>query len=497
MMTNNKQIKIGAIISYFSIIINILAGLFYTPWMINQIGKSDYGLFTLANSLISLFMIDFGLSAATGRFVSKYKAEGNQKKINDFLGVIYKLYILLDIFIFVILLINYLLIDNIYTNFSNEEIYKLKIVFLIAGGYSLLNLPFITLNGILTAYEKFIQLKIADLFYRIISVILMIIALSLNYGLYALVTVNAITGIIIIVYKIIVIKKTTPIKINFKYKERKLVKTIFSFSIWLTISSIAQRLIMTITPNILGIVSTSSSIAIFGIVVTIEGYIYTITTAINGMFMPKISKLYADDKKENLLPLMIRVGKFQFLLNMLIVLGFFLVGKEFIIQWMGNSFKEAYICVLLVIIPGVFFNSLQIANTTMIVANLVKKQALVMIITGICNVLLSFYFSNKFGVIGACFSVFIAYMIRVFAFLIITHFNLKINIIIFIKECYLKNIPLFILTFVLSKLLIGKVEIMGWLGIGIKSIIIVVIYICFAYLFIKNEKKIGKSNGNI
>ena len=40
--------------------------------------------------------MDFGMSAAVSRFVSKYRAEGNQEAVNNFLGVIYKLYIALD-----------------------------------------------------------------------------------------------------------------------------------------------------------------------------------------------------------------------------------------------------------------------------------------------------------------------------------------------------------------------------------------------------------------
>ena len=51
----NNQIKLGAIISYLSIGFNILAGLLYTPWMVQQIGKSNYGLYTLATSLITLY----------------------------------------------------------------------------------------------------------------------------------------------------------------------------------------------------------------------------------------------------------------------------------------------------------------------------------------------------------------------------------------------------------------------------------------------------------
>ena len=74
-MNSSKQIKLGALMSYFAIAFNMIAGLIYTPWMISEIGSSNYGLYTLATSLITLFVMDFGMSAAVTRFISKYRAE--------------------------------------------------------------------------------------------------------------------------------------------------------------------------------------------------------------------------------------------------------------------------------------------------------------------------------------------------------------------------------------------------------------------------------------
>lgn len=54
---STNQIKLGAIISYISIGINILFGLIYTPWMIHSIGKENFGLYTLAMSVISFFCV--------------------------------------------------------------------------------------------------------------------------------------------------------------------------------------------------------------------------------------------------------------------------------------------------------------------------------------------------------------------------------------------------------------------------------------------------------
>lgn len=483
MISTNKQIKMGAILSYLSIGINIIAGLLYTPWMVDIIGESDYGLYTLSNSLITLFLVDFGLSSAVSRYVAKYRAEGRQDKVNNFLGAVYKLYLIIDTIIFAALVIIYFCIDSIYVKLTPAELEKFKIVYLISASFAVINFPFVTFNGILNSYEKFIPLKLADVIYRILLVALTVITLLLGGGLYGLVAVHAIVGFVVIVYKWMVIKKQIPLKIHWKYSEFSLYKDIFGFSIWVTISSLAQRLVFNITPSILGIVASSTAIAVFGIVTTIEGYTYTITTAINGMFMPKISRIYErGEEKDELMPLMLSVGKFQYAINGLIVAGFAVVGKEFINLWMGSTYLDAYYGILLVITPGLFFNSMQIANTAMVVRKKVNLQAWANLGMGIVNALLSVILSSYLGVIGACISISIAYMLRAVVLLFIYRRVLKIDMASFVINCYLRmGIPI-IITIVLGYLMNSLLQNGGWLVLAAKSLFIVVIYATATFL---------------
>ena len=492
MINTNKQIKIGAVISYFSIAVNILAGFIYTPWMIDKIGKGDYGLYTLANSLITLFLVDFGLGSAVSRYIAKYRAEGRQDKINNFLGIVYKLYLAIDMVILIALVVVFFFIDRIYLKLTPSELEKFKIVYLISASFAIVNFPFVTLNGILNSYEEFIHLKLADVIYRVLLIALTVVALLMGYGLYALVLVHAIVGLIIIVYKLAVIKKRVGLKVNFRYFDRSLCKDIFGFSIWVTISTLAQRLVFNITPSILGAVASSAAIAVFGIVTTIEGYAYTITTAINGMFMPRISRIYEHGgEKEELMPLLTNVGKFQYALNGLIVAGFAVIGKDFINIWMNSTYSDAYYGILLVIIPGLFYNSLQIANTAMIVRKKVNLQAWVNLGMGVFNVVISLVLSRKYGVIGACVSIFIAYMLRALALLVVYKKVLKLDMAIFVKRCYIRmGIPI-IFTICLGFFVNHWFPGSGWISLGIRAVITVFVYVVtvFFFGFDENEKK--------
>jgi O-antigen/teichoic acid export membrane protein len=229
-------------------------------------------------------MIDLGLGTATARYLSKMHAEGDEEGVQRFLGVIYKLYIAIDTVILVALTVFFFLLDKVYVKLTPAELALFKIVYLIAADFNVINFPFVTLNGILTAYEKFIPLKLADVLYRVMLVGMTIAALLLGYGLYGLVLVHTFAGLLTMCFKLIVIKRGIPIRVDFRHRDKSLYKELFTFSRWATIASLAQRLIFTISPSILGAVSGSAAVAVFGVVVTIEGYVYTITTAINGLF---------------------------------------------------------------------------------------------------------------------------------------------------------------------------------------------------------------------
>ena len=210
-----------------------------------------------------------------------------------------------------------------------------------------------------------------------------------------------------------------------------------------------QRLIFNITPTIIAAVSVTGSVgtALFGLASTIEGYVYTFATAINGLFMPRISKIIVSGKKdEELLPLMVKVGRLQLIITGLITVGFITFGKAFVIDiWHKPDFAESYICAVLLIVPSMFYLPMQIANTTLIVENKVKLQAIIFVVMGVANVVLSIPLSKFFGAVGASASICIAYFIRNIL-MTVTHYKvLKIDMLSFFKQVYLKLLPHLIL----------------------------------------------------
>lgn len=490
--TNNSttQIKIGALMSYVSIAFNILSGLLYTPWMVRQIGQSDYGLYTLGISLISFFAMDFGLGAAVSRFLSQYKAINDKKGEERFLGITFKLFSIITAVILLTLIIVFILIENIYVELTPLELEKLKVIYVIAGLFTVISFPFKPFDGILIANERFVFIKFVDLFHKFFTVVLLVISLSLGYGLYSIVLVNAAVGLVKIYLKYMYIRKKTDTNIEFSYRNKNLYLDIFKFSTWTTIIVVAQRFILNITPTILGAFAGSDEIAIFSIGMTIEGYTWTIALALGGLFLPRVTKLLnmnGSDMSE-IENLLIKVGRIQFLIVGLIIAGFTSMGYEFMILWMGKDFNISYYVALLLIWPSIISLTQEIANTALIAKNEIRYRAITSITIALISIVLSMIMSPEFGAIGAAFSIFIANIIGQIIIMNIVYYKvLKINIFRFLRSCHLKMFFPFSVTIMIGFIIQYLFPTQSLLLFMFKAMFISTVYFILMWIFSMNQ----------
>lgn len=73
------QIKMGSLLSYLSLILGTVVSLVYTPIMIERLGQSEYGVYSIVLPMVSyLNLFSFGLGSAYTRFYTRYK-EANDK----------------------------------------------------------------------------------------------------------------------------------------------------------------------------------------------------------------------------------------------------------------------------------------------------------------------------------------------------------------------------------------------------------------------------------
>lgn len=488
-LSASQQIRYGSIISYVLIAINILLGLLYTPWILKTIGSSDYGLYTLAGSLIALFLLDFGMSSAVTRFVAMYRAEDKKEKINQFIGMVVRLYLFLMLIISAVLLIVFINIDSIYSNLTAEEIGKFKIVFGLTAVCVVICFPVNICNGILNAFEEYIPLKLTDVFNKIGTVIVTVTVLLHNGGLYALILVNEGFNFLSFVIRLLAIKKSTDVNVNMKYFNWKEMSGIFSFSAWTTVTAVSQQMIFGFMPSILAMVLNTAAITLFGFANIIEGYISTITSGINGMFLPMISRVTAGrEDAGDVLPLMIKVGRINQSIASILLMGILVLGQEFVHVWVGDAYGDLYYCIVLLASPYLISASQQIASSSMIVMNKIKYTAVINLLTGIFNLVTAYLVAPQVGVVGVCALIALIYWIRIIFCNVIYKHVLNIDVWKFFRECHLKLLPAILVSTLLAVAIScffpWKTQMLGgWLQFAFKVAAVLLEYVlCMWFL---------------
>ena len=182
-------------------------------------------------------------------------------------------------------------------------------------------------------------------------------------------------------------------------------KALLMFSMWIFLIGIAQRFRLSFMPSVLGIFNNTMEISIFSIGMMIEGMVYTLSSALNGLFLPKVSRMVqkSNDRKA-ITDLMIRVGRLQLYICSFILLGFLLVGKEFISLWVGEEFTKSYIVAFLLTSPNFISLTQRIGDDVVMVENKVNYTASYIFITSGLALLVACILANRYGAIGCAFA---------------------------------------------------------------------------------------------
>jgi len=499
-----RELKVGVILSYLLIAINIASGLLLVPFIVRNIGQSNYGIYTAASSFITMFIVDLGLGTAVTKFVSKYRVVSDQAEINKVISVVFTCFLSLSFLLLIIFACVFPFLRSMYSSFTDSEFESFKVVFIIVASYSILTFPFSIVNGMLVAYDKIFLSKLADIISKLVFIAITIFVLYKNLGLFYLTACYAVHGIMSIILKLIFVKSNTPCnfftKVN-KTEFKSIFKEVISFSIWAAINSFGRVILVSFAPTILGFTSPESKgsqeIAVFSFAVQIESYVSLFATSFGSIFYPSISRILfekgkADDESlENFKRFHIKIARIQVSILALVIVGLVVCGKEFLHLWVGEGYENSYYCILAICIPALFFYPLQTAENAMAVMEKIKFCGIATIICTASGILFSIIFAYLWGAIGVSIGICVGFVVRTVLFNLFFAKYLNIKPLYFYSKSYLSFVLPIALSIFVGVALNMYLSNYSWQFFAVKVFVITVSYIVSLFIFgLNNEEKI-------
>ncbi len=405
---SSNQLKIGSVLSYVQMALNIIIGLAYTPVMIRLLGKSEYGLYNTVSSTISMLsLLSLGFNAGYIRYYARYKKEGDEQaiyKLNGLFLIIFGIIGLIALACGLFLSFNLRYVFD--SGLTATEYETAKTLMLLLTANLALSFPMSVFKNIVSAHEKFIFLKLLAMVTSVLSPLIMLPLLLMGYRSIAMVAVSCSLAIISDIIYFLYVKFVLKNRFIFHGFEKGIFKGLFNYTIFIAINLIVDQINWNIDKFLLGRYWGTAAVAVYSVGYALYSYYMMFSGSLSGVFTPRVHRIVNETREDQklartqLTDLFVKVGRIQFLILGLIASGVVFFGKPFIYFWAGEGYEEAYYVALLLILPASIALTQNLGIEIQRAENKHQFRSIVYLIIAILNLVASIFLCQRYGVIG-------------------------------------------------------------------------------------------------
>lgn len=409
-----SQLRSGVYLSYINLALSTLIPFLYTPIMLDMLGQAEYGLYSLANSVVGyLSLLSFGFGATIVRYLAKYRAEKNNQALERTYGFFLLLYSVLAV---LVLLGGVLLSGSVDAIFDRgllpQEQEKTRILVLIMAFNTALSFPLSVFSSVAIAHERYLFRKVMDILATVAAPLANLVALYLGYASVGMSLAATIVQVLMAPVSILYCSRVLHLKPRFARMPGELLREMVRVSFFHFLGAIVDMLFWATDKVILGMLASSVAVAVYNVGATFNNMVVSLSTSISGVLVPRITGMVITQQpKEEWSNLFIRVGRLQFLIIALIVSGFSVFGQSFVHLWAGPDYADAFWVAVLTLFPLCVPLIQNVGKSIVVAQNKHSFRSVVYLIIAVANVISTYLVVPTMGIIGAALCSCISYLL--------------------------------------------------------------------------------------
>lgn len=357
----NKAIAVNSLITYARIFINAVLGLFTTKYTLIALGVSDYGLFSVLGSFITLVMVVNTIMVSTSnRYLSVAIGKGDEEEMNKVFNVNLTLFGLCAVVLLMVALPLGLWYTNNYINYDGP-IENARMVFVCTIIGSLLSIVAMPFHGLMMAKERFFVFSITEVIIHIIRfVVVIILVYNFTNKLLIYSLMQAFTAFLPVLIYWLYCREKFPDIVKWNIvKNRGQYREMLGFSGWVSYGAVAWVARNQGASLLVNAFFSTAMNAALGIANTVNSYVTMFANSLTHPMQPQITKSYASGRYARTDDLLVMSTKYTFMLMLLVGTPFFVGGEWILGLWLGNVPPYAMSFTVLLIIDNIVlsFNS--------------------------------------------------------------------------------------------------------------------------------------------
>lgn len=413
---SSKQIKMGMVLSYVNLGIGNLIPFFYTPTMLELLGKSEYGLYKIASSTTSyLSLMAFGIGAAVSRFIIKARTQEGKEAEQRMFGMFNLLFQAIALLTLIVGGLITWKLDLVYgASLTDAELGRMRTLVGLMVINTAVSFSATSYNAVVSSHERFLFIHSINVLSTIGAPVMNLVVLFMGYRSVGMAVVSLSLNILIRLAYMAYVRHALDLRPKYKNMPTGSLREIFAFSFWVFISNIVGQIYSATDTVIIGAVPELATVgaAIYSVGSTFTSMIFSLSQIMPGFFAPKVNRMvFSGCSDRELSDLVIKVGRLQGYLVALVCTGFIAFGQPFIECYLGPGYEESYWVAILIMIPNCIPLVQTVAHSVLQAKNKHRFRSKVYLGIALLNILGTLLLVKKLGVIGAAIPTGVSYLI--------------------------------------------------------------------------------------
>jgi len=402
-MGRARKLVWSSIFGVVELVLTTGISLFMMPFSIAHLGERMYGLWLLVGNLSGFYgLFDLGLSSAVQRYWSRALGLENYEEANEVFNSSLVFFSLIGVVVFLIS-IGVSLSAPIFFKDVHDIVTFRRLIVIVGFGLAF-SFPMRTfwasyavhLKAYLNSYIAMVQL--------IVRTILIIIFLLEGYKLLTFALIIITTDILtFLVLSIVGLRIAPYIKVRRKYIKFSRIKAMFGYSVYAFIGQVAMNIGAASDNFVIAGFIGLQSIPMYAVASRLQNYYTLFIQRIAGTVMPVFSSLEAQNNHTEIKERFWFFSRISAYSASLIAGLLVILGKPFIICWMGEGYSDSYEILLLLTVSAFITLSQIPAQQLLFGISKHKVMAWVNLVGAFLNLVISIILVPEFGLMGVAF----------------------------------------------------------------------------------------------
>ncbi len=381
-------------------VIALVVTFFFTPYLISELGKTQYGIWSLVFSLVAYMRLaDVGMNQAVARFFSKYFAVSDWKQLNEVVSSAARIYLIVSLVIVVASasiaygLLHYFQIDA-------EMLRVAQITLVVIGVNQAVTYMMIPFAALLPFHRTDI-VNYFELGTLLVQTAIIVLLLELGYGLVAMSLLILGLNIVTHLWRYSIRVRLFPkVKFSMSAITSEKTKELLSYGST-SLLIVAAWIVIFQTDNIvIGRYLSMEAVAIYAVPAMIITQLRNSINAIAIPIIPTISHIEAEKDDAKIMDIYFKSTRYLYYLSAFICIGVLMFGGPFILLWVKEGFTESITVLHVLIVPASIYLPQMIANSVLFGISKHRILFYILAAEGVANIALSLALVQRYGILG-------------------------------------------------------------------------------------------------